>query len=125
MPFGMMWRNMMRVLDAPTARSASTKSWLRNDADRFLDPGFGFVFFLSLPFFFRRIVPRDGAFGDCDDAEHFPSSHAKFQRFRNHIHRVGDLGNEDDIGPRCNAGPEGQPPRVVSHDVDHHDPVVA
>ena len=30
MPLGMMWRKTMRVLEAPIARSDSTKSWLRN-----------------------------------------------------------------------------------------------
>src|SRR5690606_24264881 len=67
---------------------------------------------------------RPGALGHDNNAELGPAPAAVFDLGADGIQVVGNLGDQDDIGPAGNPGFQGDPAGVAANQLDHHHPVV-
>ena len=67
---------------------------------------------------------RLGAFGDDDDSVGLSVIELALEVGGNVLDGVGNLGNQDGVGAAGEAGVEGDPSSVASHDLDHHDATV-
>ena len=71
------------------------------------------------------VFDRHGPFGHRDDAEPFSGPRTVANRIGDPFELVGNLGNQDHVGPAGDSGPQGQPAGPVAHHLDHDNPVVA